>query len=172
MTMQVVQWADIFTRSRYCNTVAASLNYCTKEKGLEIYAYAIMSNHMHIMARAKESNLSDVVRDFKRHTSKQILKSIQEEPESRREWLLRIFKEAAAGHKRNQQYQVWTHENHAEEVYSPKFTLQKLNYIHNNPVAAAMVDHARDYRYSSARDYAGEKGLVDVVVLNLHPMMT
>ena len=172
LTLQVVSWADIFTRNRYCKIVVDSLNYCVSEKGLEIFAYVIMSNHIHIIARSSKGELSGVVRDFKSHTSKQILKSIQEEPESRREWLLRLFEDAASKHKRNEKYQLWTHENHPEEVFSPSFTLQRINYIHQNPVRAGIVDEPHEYRHSSAVDYAGKTGLVKVEVLNLHLMMS
>ncbi len=50
-----------------------------------------MSNHIHLIARAGNENLSDVIRDFKRHTSKKILKSIEQEPESHKEWMLKLF---------------------------------------------------------------------------------
>ena len=101
-----------------------------------------------------------------------ILNSIKNEPESRREWLLTLFRQVAAKHARNKDFQVWTHENHAEEIYSPKFTLQKIMYIHKNPVRSGIVIKPEDYFYSSARDYSGEKGLVHVHVLDLHLMMS
>jgi REP element-mobilizing transposase RayT len=171
LTLQVVYWVDVFSRKRYRDIVAESLNFCVKEKGLNVFAYVIMSNHVHLMVNAAQQNLSDVVRDLKTFTSKQIMNSILNEPESRREWMLKLFAHAASGHQRNENYQLWTHENHAEEIYSPKFTHQRINYIHENPVRAGLVEKAEEYLYSSARDYAGKKGLVSVEVLNLHLMM-
>lgn len=85
LTFQIVYWIDVFSRKRYRDIIVDSLNYCTKEKGLEIFAYVIMSNHIPLMARASKENLSNVVRDFKRHTSFEIIKSILNESESRRE---------------------------------------------------------------------------------------
>jgi putative transposase len=79
-----------------------------------------------------------------------------------------MFKGSAEKHSRNKNYQLWQQNNHAEEVYSPKFTLSKVKYIHNNPVEAGLVDRPQDYLYSSAVDYAGEKGPVNVSLLNLH----
>jgi len=171
LTFQVVQWVDVFSRKRYRDILVDSLNYCIEHKGLEVFAYVIMSNHMHLLARAANRDLSEVVRDFKRHTSRMILNGIKGEPESRREWLLRIFEEAGSKLQKNTQYQVWTHENHAEEIFSPAFTLQKIKYIHENPVRAGIVFQPEHYLYSSAGDYAGQTGLVKVEMLNLHLLM-
>ena len=84
LTLQVVRWVDIFSRKTYRDILVKSLNYCVQEKGLEIFSYVIMSNHLHLLARASKGNLSDVLRDFKRHTSRMILLAVQQQPESRR----------------------------------------------------------------------------------------
>jgi REP element-mobilizing transposase RayT len=91
LTLQVVYWVDIFSRKRYRDIVTDSLNFCVKEKGLEIYSYVIMTNHLHMVVRSSKGNLSDVVRDFKRHTSRHLVKSIFTEAESRRYWILKLF---------------------------------------------------------------------------------
>ncbi len=171
LTLQVANWVDLFSRRRYRDIVVESLNYCITNKGLIVYAYVIMSNHIHLLVQAENSNLSDGIRDFKKFTSRQMLSSIRNEAESRREWMLKIFSEAASMHARNEHFQVWTHENHAEEIHSNKFTLQKITYIHNNPVRAGIVNNAEDYIYSSGGNYAGNQGRVDVTVLNLHSLM-
>ena len=155
LTFQVVQWADIFTRKTYRDIVIDSFTYCRDQKGLEIYAYVIMSNHIHLLARSGKEDLSGVIRDFKRHTANKIIEAVQSGPESRKDWLLMIFQYAAGGHNRNEKYQVWTHENHAEEIFSNKFIEQKIQYIHDNPVRAGIVDNPDEYLYSSSRCYAG-----------------
>jgi putative transposase len=155
LTFQIVQWADLFTRQIYRDIIIESLLYCQKNKGLEVYAYVIMSNHVHLLARSQYDNLSDVIRDFKRHTSKKIIETIEQVNESRREWLLMIFRFAARAHQRNNEYQVWTHENHAEVIFSNAFIEQKIQYIHQNPVRNGIVINSEDYLYSSARNYAG-----------------
>ncbi|MEW6469699.1 MAG: transposase [Bacteroidota bacterium] len=161
VTFQVVQWADLFTRKIYRDIVIDSLKYCQANKGLEIYAYVIMSNHIHLMVRSDKEDLSGTIRDLKRHTSKQIILALEDNSESRREWLRMIFRYAAKGHSRNKEYQVWTHENHAEHIFSQKFIEQKITYIHYNPVRAGIVERPEDYLYSSARNYAGLEGLLD-----------
>lgn len=167
LTMVVVEKADIFTRKKYRDIVIDSLKFCQKKKGLEIYAWVIMSNHMHLFIRALEGNLSDVIRDLKRHTSKKILMAIQEGDEPRKEWLLEIFRNASQKHSRNNEFQLWTHNNHPIEVYSNEFIEQKVNYIHDNPVRAGIVEHPEDYLYSSARNYADLESLIDVVRVSL-----
>jgi putative transposase len=167
-TLTVVEWVDLFVRDNYKQLIADSLNYCVKEKGLEIFAYVIMTNHIHLISRAKFANLSDIHRDFKKYTSNKLIEEIQNGLESRKDWMLEIFRSAAAKHERNKKFQVWIQDNHAEEVYSAKFTLSKIKYIHNNPVEEGIVQFPEQYLYSSASDYAGRKSPVEVSVINLH----
>jgi REP element-mobilizing transposase RayT len=131
LTFTVVDWVDVFTRPRYCDIIIESLKYCRENKGLKIWGYTIMSNHMHSILGAENGNLPDVLRDFKRHTASKILKSIREEPESRRDWMLKRFEFAARSNVRNGQYQFWQHDNHAEEIISEKFRrdfFRKINF--------------------------------------------
>ena len=163
VTFQIVNWVDLFTRKVYRDIVIDSLKFCQGNKGLEIYAFVIMSNHIHILLRSSTGKLSDTIREFKSYTAKQILLAIEMELESRRDWMLNLFEFAAKQHKRNEKYQIWTHENHAELIYSDNFIFQKLNYIHENPVRAGIVEKAEDYLYSSARDFAGKGCLLEIV---------
>jgi REP element-mobilizing transposase RayT len=163
LTFQIVQWVDLFTRQVYRDIFIDSMKYCIENKGLEVYAYVIMSNHVHLLVRGVDGNLSAVIRDMKRHTSKKFVEAIIDEEESRRNWLLMIFKYAANRNKKNSQFQVWTHENHAEEIYSNNFIEQKIEYIHANPVKAGIVENPEDYIYSSARNYADLPGRVPVI---------
>jgi putative transposase len=166
LTFQIVAWVDIFTRKRYRDIVVDAFNYCINHKQLQVHAWVIMSNHVHCILSSRNGSLSDTIRDFKRHTAKTILQSIQEEAESRREWMLFQFKRAAQQHVRNKEYQVWTHESHAVGIdpYIKDMGSSKLHYIHQNPVEAGIVENAADYLYSSAVDYAGKKGLVKLVM--------
>jgi hypothetical protein len=120
------------------------------------------------MAAACNGNLSGILRDFKKFTSKQIIKAIvQNNGESRKDWMLKVFKEQGENNRRNKEYQFWRQDNQPKECYSPKFSLQKLNYIHNNAVEAGIVDKPENYLYSSARDYYyGKKiGLLEIKFL-------
>jgi REP element-mobilizing transposase RayT len=119
-----------------------------------------------LIVNSIDGKLSDVVRDLKKYTSKKIIKICKESIESRRKWMLAAFEQYAKKHSKKSKYQVWTHENHAEVLYTQKFTWQKLNYIHKNPVSAGIVEKPEDYLYSSARNYAEMDALLDVVLLD------
>lgn len=122
-----------------------------------------MSNHLLALVKSSTNNLSGTLRDFKSFTSKKIIEEIESSRESRSEWMLKLFKEAAFEHQRNSVYQFWTHENHAKLVYSNKLMGQKLECIHQNPVRAGILNEAEDYVYSSARNCAGEQGLINTL---------
>ncbi|MEI9945513.1 MAG: transposase [Chitinophagaceae bacterium] len=168
ITFAVVEWADVFTRKEYRDIVLESIKHCQEKKGLLLHAWCIMSNHLHLIISARDNNLSDLLRDFKKFTSKQVIKAIAEnKQESRREWLLSIFKKAGEENSRNTTYQFWRQDNQPKELFSPAFIFQKLNYIHNNPVEAGIVDNPEEYLYSSARDYKQTRkcGLLDVAFI-------
>ena len=103
VTDTVVDWVDIFTRPLYKHIIIDSLSYCQKEKGLLIYAWVLMTNHLHmIVGRNGENKVSDIMRDFKKFTSKEIIRTLQVEPtESRREWMLNRFEYAGKNDKKN-----------------------------------------------------------------------
>ena len=166
MTFQVVEWVDIFTRQIYRDIIIDSLRFCQKEKGLVVYAYVIMSNHVHIILQSETHQLSKTLKEFKSYTAKQILEAVGYNTESRRTWMRLVFKYAASHHKRNSIHQFWRHDNHPEIIFSNKFLDQKLNYIHQNPVKAGIVAKAEDYIYSSATNYCDEKGLLDVSLVD------
>jgi REP element-mobilizing transposase RayT len=112
VTATVVDWVDVFTRKNYRDIVIACLDFCITNKAMVLYGYVIMSNHIHMVVQSGDGELSDLLRDFKKFTSKEIVKTIQEEPESRREWMLERFKLATESHSRNKNYQFWQYGNH------------------------------------------------------------
>ena len=166
VTFTVIEWVDVFTRSAYKDILVESLNYCQREKGLIIYGWVIMSNHMHLIIAVSDSSLSDVVRDYKKYTAKRIIYLIEKDQhESRRNWLLSMFQNAGRKNSKNECYQFWRHGNHPVELSTNEMKDQRIAYVHNNPVVAKVVDRPEDYLYSSARSYAGEIGLLRVEYL-------
>ena len=167
VTFTVADWVDVFTRKVYRDIIVDSLNYCVEHKGLNVIAWCLMSNHLHAILSARQGyELSAIIRDCKKYTSKNIVNAIQTEPESRREWMLHRFEFAGKYDKRIKEYKFWQESNHAIH-FSPHFPdvfKQKFDYIHDNPVRAGIVENAEDYVYSSARDYAGKKGLVKLTL--------
>ena len=166
-TTTVVDWVDIFTRPLYKHIILESLTYCQKQKGLDIYAWVLMTNHLHMIVGTSkpEFTLGDILRDFKKYTSKKIIESIESNPEeSRKKWLLNLFGFAGKNDKKIKNYHFWQEGNHIEHLYSYDFYKQKLNYIHMNPVRREIVQKPDEYLYSSAPNYAGMTGLLDVIV--------
>ena len=102
------------------------------------------------------NSLSDVMRDFKKFTSKKIVQSINEIAESRKDWLLRHFAYAGKFNPKIKEYKFWQDGLHPIELSTAKFIEQKINYIHQNPVEAGIVFRAEDYILSSAAQYSGE----------------
>ncbi len=168
LTLTVVEWLDVFSRLSHKMVVVDSMNYCIENKGLNVHAWCLMTNHLHLIASARENyRLSDILRDFKEHTAKEVIQQIIEEPESRRSNLLNTFKMAGEKDSRITNYKFWQPNNHAIELdpFKPKIMDQKLNYIHYNPVEAGIVCFPEEYLFSSARDYAEIKGLVKIEIL-------
>lgn len=167
VSFAVVEWLDVFTRNEYKDILLQSLSFCQREKGMEIIAWCIMTNHVHLVFRSiKEQHPAFLLGNFKRFTSKTLVKAIQENPrESRKEFLLEQFRKAAAKSSNVNEYQFWRHDNKPIELWSNKVIWEKISYVHNNPVEAGLVYKAHDYVYSSASDYADEKGLLDDIVV-------
>ncbi|OQX78447.1 MAG: hypothetical protein B6D61_05500 [Bacteroidetes bacterium 4484_249] len=151
VTLTIVYWIDIFTRLQYKDMIIGNLEYCRKEKGLEIFSYVIMTNHLHLIARSTKKTLSNVLRDFKTFTSKELYKAIKENPqESRKRWMIKLFENAGKLNKLNKNFQVWQNKNQPIIMSNYKQFLVKQNYIHQNPVLAGFVANDFEYLYSSA----------------------
>jgi len=162
-----VNWVDVFTRDLYFETLVASLDYCRKNKGMEIYGYCIMPSHIHLIFRASLGDPSGLIRDFKGFTSKKVVELIENNPqESRKDWLLTMFEKAGLKISNVKFRQFWQQNNHPIEIWSLKVFEQKLNYIHNNPIETGFVTDAVDWKYSSARNYANNDHSILEIDLN------
>jgi putative transposase len=167
VSFATIHWVDVFIRREYKEVILDSLKYCMEHKGLELYAWCIMSSHLHLIIGTSGAKMEDIMRDMKRHTSKTLLDAIKNNPtESRREWMMWMFERAGKRNPNNEKYQFWQQHNKPIELSNPEMTRQKLDYLHENPVEAGFVEHPWEYLYSSARDYQTEtKGLLDVMFL-------
>nr|WP_236025504.1 transposase [Flavobacterium geliluteum] len=70
ITPTVVGWIDVFTYQACRDIVIECLDYCIKNKGMILYGYAIMSNHIHLIIQSEQGKLSDLVKDFKKFIAK------------------------------------------------------------------------------------------------------
>lgn len=170
--MTIVEWIDVFSRKEQREIIIQSLKFCIAEKGLNVYAHCIMTNHIHMIVNCNEPfQLKDTIRDFKKFTSKAIISEIENGAESRREWMLELFGKQANLTSKNKKYKVWQTGNHAIVLYSERFTWDKVNYIHQNPVKAGFVYKAEDWQYSSASNYADLENVILDRVYCLIPMV-
>lgn len=168
VTFTVVYWLDIFIRDTYRNVFYESLEFCQKNKGLNVYAYCIMSSHVHLIISASGTNsLSEIIRDLKSFTSRHIRKALESDTmESRKEWMLWLMKRAGAKNERNKDFQFWQQHNHPIELSTNEMIDQRLNYTHNNPVEAGLVEEPHHWLHSSAKDYSeAGKGRIELLFL-------
>ena len=167
VSFATVSWIDVFTRRLYNDIFVDSLRYCQQHKGLEIYAWCLMTNHAHLIISSEADDLSGILRDLKRHTAKALLRAIEEnQQESRREWMLWLFERAGRRNAYKTKYQFWQQENQPIELNTNDSQRQRLRYLHQNPVVAGFVDTPEDFLYSSARNYADRPGLVEVLFID------
>lgn len=166
ISFSVVYWIDLFIRNEYKNILIDSLRFCQKEKGLDIYAWCIMTSHVHMIIGTRKDKMENIMRDYKSHTSRTLKKAIKDNPiESRKEWMLWLMERAGKKNSNNANFQLWRQDNHPIELWDNYMLEQKLNYIHQNPVEAGIVDKAENYTYSSAGDYSDKKGLLDIILI-------
>ena len=129
ITFATIQWVDALSRPHYKDLIVNSLRYCQQEKGLILYAYVIMSNHVHLIAAAKEDyNLSDILRDLKKYTSKKLIHEISNNhQESRKDWMMWLFKSAGKRNSNNKTHQFWLQNNHPFQLSTTKWWINGWN---------------------------------------------
>lgn len=151
ITCTIVDWLPVFIDRPYFEIIIESLKFIRAKKGAKIFAFVIMPTHLHLVVLPAENvSLSNVMRDFKRFTSQEL--TTQMERGGHESWL-RIFGRHAPA-RAGGEYRVWQEGFHPEQIHSAKFALQKIEYVHNNPVRKGLVDTPQHWRYSSARNYA------------------
>jgi len=166
VSFATVYWIDVFVREIYFETMVQSLEFCRKNKGLELFAYCILPSHIHLLFRDKNNDPSNLIKEIKTFTSKALQKQISENmTESRREWLLWMFERAGKKNSNVKNRQFWQQHNKPIELWSNKVIEQKLDYIHNNPVESGFVTEPHHWKYSSAKNYADEIGQIEIDLL-------
>ena len=167
VSFAVTNWIDLFIRDAYKEEILNSIKYCQAKKDLEVYGWCIMTSHIHLIIGTRGNPLENIMRDLKRHTSEVLHQSIQNNnTESRREWMLWMMERAGKKSSNGAKFQLWQPESHPVQLIDNKMAYQKLEYIHNNPVEAGFVIKAEEWKYSSAIDYYGGKGLLEIVMLD------
>lgn len=159
MTCSIVDWLPIFSIPAVTRKVLESLTYFQKKHEFTLYAYVIMENHFHLIAQSPD--LQKHMRSFKSYTARQIIDHIKMNGHNHYQQKLRSLK---LEHHTDSDFQLYFEGYHPKKVVGDKMMNQKVSYIHQNPVKRGYVDMPEDWRYSSARDYAGERGLIPVTL--------
>ncbi len=163
ITFSVVFWIDIFIRNEYKDILINSWKYCQQNKGLEVYGWVIMTNHDHMIIGSHGRRMQDIVRDFKSYSSTQLRKAITQNPfESRKEWIFSMMTKAGSQNSNNWDWQFWQQHNQPIQLDNCELFHQKLSYMHENPVKAGFVEKEEEWVYSSARDFYGRVGLIEL----------
>ena len=148
VTSSIVAWLPVFTKAARCQILTDSLAYCREHKGLRIYGWVILDTHFHALLAAPD--LSGTLSDLKRHTAQRLLDQLESE---RCEWLLHQLKFRRAAHKSESKHQIWQEGVHPQAIPSDEIMLQKLEYLHNNPVKRGLVAAPEHWRFSSAHEW-------------------
>ena len=159
LTCTVVNWLPAFINPSIVQIILESLRFLQNEKRLTLYAYVIMENHLHLIAAADD--LEKEIANFKSYTAREIIDLLKATGQRA---LLELLKRHKREHKRDRRYQFWQEGSHPKLIQGEAMLRQKLDYIHDNPVRRGYVDEPHYWRYSSARNYAGEPGLIEVTL--------
>lgn len=156
----IIGWRYLFVAPEFFEVIVESFKYCRREKGLRVHGYVVMPTHVHSILSARDGNLSDILRDFKRWSSRRLSALLEEK---RNVWLLKYFSTAADFAGRGNDYKVWQSSSHPECIYSDRFFREKLDYIHMNPVRKGFVAEPEGWLYSSARNYMlGDESVMEI----------
>jgi putative transposase len=157
LTCTVVNWLPLFIDPNLIDVLYDSFHFMQKHDRLTIYAYVIMDTHLHLVASSE--NLSKEIANFKSFTARKIIDTLKEKNEKK---LLEQLAGAKARHKTDRQFQVWQEGSHPQVIQNEAMMRQKIEYIHHNPVKRGLVDEPVQWKYSSAANYSGLPGLLDV----------
>ena len=155
--MTTVDWLPLFSNPDVADIVLESLRYNQEHKHLVIYAYVLMEHHLHAVLSC--DNLTEVLQLFKSYTARSIIDYYKAHHNTT---MLQKLKQAKLRHKTESEYQVWKEGTHPEEIQTEEMMRQKIEYIHHNPLQRGYIDEPERWKYSSARNYMGQKGLIDV----------
>jgi putative transposase len=158
MTWTIVGWLPLLTRTEATDIIFDSWKFLQRERDFNLLAYVILENHLHLIAAAP--NLPAAIKNSKSFTARELVELLKQR---QARTLLRALAALKLKSKLQSQHQVWQEGSHPKRISSPEMMWQKLEYLHNNPVVRGYIDDPIHWRYSSARNYAGQPGLIDVV---------
>ncbi|HVP09644.1 MAG TPA: transposase [Phycisphaerae bacterium] len=150
-TITVLDWTPVFIESRYIDPLLELLSFCRLKKGLRLFAFVVMPNHLHLIAAADD--LHAMMRDFKRFTSRTIHERLL--ADGRHTVLAWLEQAAQRARRQREEFSFWEDGFHPQAICTAAVLQQKLRYLHDNPVRKGLVSAPEDWKYSSAAWYAG-----------------
>jgi putative transposase len=167
VTFTIAEWIKVLEKDDYKDLIINTIKFYQKNKGLVVYGYCIMPNHVHMIVQAVSNfTISEILRDVKKFTARAIVKKLEDEKPAGYLNILSKFAEAGTPLKRITSYKVWQDGNHAKLIYSNKFLMEKLSYLHNNPIEYGLCSVSWEYEYSSAANYMDKYSMLEVVLLS------
>ena len=157
LTCTVVERLPVFTRPDAAQILLDSGSHQRTNDGLRLFGYVILENHLHFVAQAPR--LDKCLSSFKSFTAARLIELLEARKAER---LLARLRFAKRAHKNDREYPFWQEGSHAEMVFSEPVMREKLEYIHQNPVKRGYVDRPEHWRYSSARVFLGQPGLIGI----------
>jgi len=148
-TATILEWKHLLKPNKYKQIISSSLAFLVKENRVKVFGFVIMSNHVHIIWQGTELySLKHTQLSFMKFTAQQIKFDLEK---SHPEVLAHFMVDS-----KDRKYQIWERNPLCIDIMSSEVFIQKLNYIHENPVKAALCKDATDYEYSSAKHYSNQ----------------
>lgn len=157
VTSSIVDWIPVFTSDQYYEILIEAISFRQKNADMKLYAYVFLDSHFHLILSVE--NISKFMKEFKSFTARQVIDLLKE---NRKMTILKQLKEGKKSHKTGSEYQVWQEGFHPQQILSEEMLIQKIVYIHQNPVRANAVDNPEDWKYSSASNYINGKGILNI----------
>lgn len=162
ITTSIVEGYPVFSNRLAAEIILEGLSFLQNKRKTVLYAYVIMENHIHLVAQSEK--LSKNFRAFKSWTARSIIDQFEQNGNA---LYLKKFKRAKKPSHKDSYFQIWQEGFHPKQIVDDSMMIQKIDYIHNNPVKRGFVDRPEAWRYSSIRNYLGQNGLIPVTLYEL-----
>jgi len=163
ITASIVEWKNLFITPEYINIPLNSFAWMQEQKRILLFAFVIMPTHLHAVIKPESAPIGDIVQQFGSFTAHEILKKLRE---NKQKALLEVFQQKKRDSRH--EHSIWQ-DIQAKNIYSMDFLWQKMEYIHQNPIAKnwELVEDRADYVYSSAGYYdLGRKPVIPITDIN------
>lgn len=157
VTSSIVNWIKIFNLKGFPEIIIDELKFRKEKEQIRLYGYVIMPDHFHLIISSE--NIPKVMRSIKSYTAKMIINKLKEEKQT---LILKKLNDLKSEFKTQSEYQVWQEGFHPKMILGNKEFIQKMNYIHNNPVLKELTDSPEKWIYSSYNFYFGDEYILEM----------